>query len=587
MTIHRSGPTPAFFEYVCSYALVPSSPASPHLPSLVAPGQRVDWVEIPSFQRGISWDIEKVKELLDSKSVLLGNAILSQDKVSPGQFPHLPPSQTDYLVLVDGLQRLAVGTSLLWSLHDAVLAPTPHRPMDAPHFSALAARAYPLSTYYLHNDGELTKHRRQAVRDQYVTLRKAIKDHCDEELQSGNAARLATAVVPLFLTRQVALDIYFNFNRTELLSTFIGINTVRVDLGPVDLLRANILEHATIAGWAQADLESIENQFTETFTVDEKPKQDFMPFVNAALKAMDDGKGARLFPSWGPTLKKSDVDAFLNFVDDFEASLAKNAYLKEIKLCGKLPVSIIFAYYYVDLLHGRKVNPAFFLGGTSEDADLHTFLIACYRLLLDGSIGRTSLELEQIVDGSLTINLSDLADRLSTKFVGRSLTGNLDQQWLETHLSRVDKRRAPRIFNAMLLPLRSHLGSAFHPMRFGRAALDFHVDHLIPEALLKMQAPGGLEGQTLRNFAPLPTNQNRAAKATGCYVKLSSGGIYDHYVNAGTTHAVHPYCRWLLTSTGSPYATVLDTQANLEKNSAPDVGSLRISKIANELLVRI
>lgn len=587
MTIHRSGPTPPFFDYICNYALIPTNPASPHLGTLMGPGQRIDWVDIPSFQRGISWDIEKVKELLDSKSVLLGNAILSQHAVQGGQFPHLSPSDTQYLVLVDGLQRLAVGTSLLWALHSEVLVPTPIRPADAVHFTALAARAYPLSAYYLHNDLEFSSHRRQAVRDQYITLRKSIKDYCEQELASGRAARLASTIVPLFLTRQLALDIYFNFNRIELLSTFIGINTVRVDLGPVDLLRASILEQATIAGWAQSDLEAIENQFTETFTFDEKPKQDFMPFVNAALKAIDNGHGTRLFPSWGPTLQKADVDTFLDFVDEFESSIANNAFLKEIKLCGKLPVSIVFAYYYLDVLHGSKAKPSFFIKGTAEDAALHAFLVTCYRLLLDGSVGRTSGELEGLVDGSLVNTLSGLANDLSLKFVGRGVAATLDHQWLETHVNQIDKKRAPRIFNALLLPVKTSLGAAFSPITFGRAAMGFHVDHLIPEALLQLQAPGGLEGQTLRNFAPLPTNQNRVAKATNCSSKLSVGGIYDQYVNTSTTHQIHPYSRWLLTTTGVPNGAVLDNQANLEKNSTPDVGTQRITEIVTGLLPRI
>jgi hypothetical protein len=558
---------------------------SPHLQALAGPAGQIKWVEIPSFQRGISWDIEKVKDLLQSSSILLGNAILSQFNVAGGQFPNLPGNQNHYLVLVDGLQRLAVGTAILTTLHNDVLGAQPRRPADAAHFTALAARVAPLSAYYLHNDSEFANHPRQAVRDQYIVLRKAISDYCSEELVQGRAGQLATAVVPLFLTRQVALDIYFNFERRELLGTFIGINTVRVDLGPVDLLRASILERATVANWTQAELEIVENEFTDTLTEAENPKQNFMPFVNAALKAINDGFGSRLFASWDIGLKKQDVDEFLTFIDDFETAALSNTYLAEIQLCGKLPVSMAFAYYYLDYLHGSKTKPPFFSGAPAADAELHAYLIACYRLLIDGSIGRTGDSLGRLIDGSTVVSLSALADTLSVNFVGRSIATSLDPQWLETHLASVDQKKAPRIFNAMMLPLRATRGAAFAPLTFGRRARDFHVDHLIPESLLSLQMPGGLEGETLRNFAPLPTNQNRVAKATSCSAKLGAGGIYAIYC-AGHTHKVHPYSKWL-TANVPRAVTTLDNQAHLEKNSNPDIGSQRIAHIASELLARI
>jgi hypothetical protein len=550
----------------------------------MAPGQQLNWVDIPSFQRGISWDIENVKELLQSTSILLGNAILSQFNRDPVQFPKLPANQSVYLVLVDGLQRLAVGTALLSSLHKEVICSTPNRPGDQIHFAPLSAHVNALSAYYLHNDAEFAGHPRQAVRDQYITLKQSISDYCLQELDCGRGRDLAQVVVPLFVTRQVALDIYFNFSRLELLSTFIGINTVRVDLGPVDLLRANILDRATDAKWPQADLESIENDLTDALTEDQKPKQDFIPFVNAALKAINSGKGARLFPSWSTGLLKKDVDDFIDFITDFEAAKLTNSYLAEIVLCGKLPASIAFGHYYIDFLHGSKTKPPFFAGGSGADADLHALLICCYRLVIDGTVGRTTDALEGLISGASALSLRALADSMSVKYLGRTVAGSVDPQWLETNLNRIDQKRAPRVFNAMMLPPKTSLGSAFAPLTFGRKAAMFHIDHLIPESLLKLKLPGGIDGQSLRNFAPLPTNQNRSAKATSCSTKLSSGGIYDRYIS-GATHAVHGYCQWLVAnSLAPPYGAALDSQQNLERNSSPDVGTMRIQKIAADLL---
>lgn len=586
MTIQRSGPTPSFYEYICNYILVPNTnPPSPQVQQLMGPGQQLSWIDIPRFQRGISWDAENVKELFQSNSILLGNVILAQFSRNAGQFPHLPNTQQNYLILIDGLQRLAVGTAILSLLHHEVLAPSPNRSGDSQYFTALSARVAPFSAFYLHNDTEFQTHPRQAIREQYSTLRRSLDDYFHDEFQGGNSATLAQQVLGTFLARQVALDIYFNFQRIELLNTFIGINTVRVDLGPTDLLRAYILERATSANWSETDIEDVENNFTEVFTSDQRPKQYLLPFVNAALKTLD-RFGSRLLPSWNTGLTKVDVDNLLEFITTFEQSLPTNSFLKELEACGKLPISIVLAYYYIDCLHTSNQRPSFFSGGTNEDSDLHSFLIASYRLLLDGSIGRTGDYLERIIDGRLPITLQQLADTMSIDFLRTSLSSPPDPQWLETSLNRVDQKKAPRVFNAMLLPDRNNLGSAFAPLSFSRAVRDFHIDHLIPESLLNSMAPGGPEGQTLRNFAPLPSNQNRVAKATSCSSKLGQNGIYQAYLS-GTTHPLHPYCQWLLNQHATVYMADLDAQIKLERNQQPDIGTQRIQYIRDQLLPRL
>ena len=591
MPIQRSGPTPPFFEYVCSYALLPlSAPPSPQILALVTPGQVLSWIEIPSFQRGISWDIQKIEELLQSRSVLLGNVILSQDHVLAGQFPYLPSTQPHVLVLVDGLQRLAVGTAVLRLLHDRVLSAQPTRPADAVHFAALSARVNALSAFYFHNDIEFRNHPRRAIADQYGALRAAVDAFLEEEFNAGRSSVIASQLSTLYLAKQVALDIYFNFNRVDLLGTFIGINTVRVDLGPVDLLRSHILEKATAARWSTALSEATENDFTESLTDEQKPKQAFLPFVNASLRVIwsHGAGGQRLLPSWNNGLSSQEVSDFLDFVDRFEASIPGNTYLAEIAECGSLPVSIVFAYYYMRYAHTKAPFPSFFTGGSLENGELHAFLLACYRLILNGSIGRITPYLDRIVDGSSLLTLDELADQISADFIGKSLVADVDIAWLELELSSVDQRRAPRIFNALLLPSRHHRGATFQPLKFGRKASWFQVDHLIPDILVSPTGRGSQEAQTLRNFAPLPTNQNRVAKATNCSTKLSDNGIYSTYISAGgVTHSVHPYVVWLVTHASLVVPAQLDDQALLEKNSIPDLGSQRISKIASELLTRL
>src|SRR5688500_2485000 len=124
MAIQRSGPTPQFIEYVIDYALVPRRGAPPpQMQTLVS--HNFEWIDIPSYQRGIAWKLQEVQDLLSSNSILLGNVILGQFPTAPGQFPHLPTGVRTYALLVDGLQRFSVGTILLSALYPKVLSGAP------------------------------------------------------------------------------------------------------------------------------------------------------------------------------------------------------------------------------------------------------------------------------------------------------------------------------------------------------------------------------------------------------------------------------------------------------------------------------
>jgi hypothetical protein len=119
----------------------------------------------------------------------------------------------------------------------------------------------------------------------------------------------------------VAVDIYFNFSGpVEIMNTFLGINTVRVDLGPVDLFRAMIIEKGASAGWSAVDIDEVENDFTAVFTTSNKPDSSLLPFVNVVLKTLREA-GSRVFPSWQGTLLRDEVDAFLDFVQVFKSQL--------------------------------------------------------------------------------------------------------------------------------------------------------------------------------------------------------------------------------------------------------------------------
>lgn len=587
MQISRSGPTPAFYDYVTSKALLPTSSVVGHQ-SITSLGVH-EWVEIPRYQRGISWEVDNVVEFLDSSSVLLGNVILAQFPKGVNQ--NLPPNVNVYLVLVDGLQRFAVGTMLLALLHELVLSNNALFNSSRAHlFTNLIARVFPLSSVYLHNDLELRNHARSAIANQYMGLRTPLENYIKDQLMGDDTSvKLANIIETTFLSRQIAMDIYFNFSsQLSIMSTFLGINTVRVDLGPVDLLRAQIIEKGASSGWSSVSIDEVENDFTDVFTSNEKPDPSLLPFVNVVLRTLRKN-GRRVFPSWDGDLKQKEVDDFLDFVQSFKNPSVSNGYYQEIRECGHVPLAILLSYYYTQFVQ-TKQKPAFLSVSdiSHEDVEMQQFLIACYRVLLEGKIGRTRTYAEDILDGYSEWSLSEVSDRMSNQFINKSIAEPLDRQWLTAVVNRLDKNRSKRIFNAMLLSEKS-LGfgvQPYTPLVFGRATANFNVDHLIPQSqLTNFQVD---EGETLRNFAPLPSGYNRTAKSTPCSSKLDEGGIYENYITAAT-HPIHPYCEWLtkIHAKGIQTLSDLDRPEFLEPNRNPDIGTQRIDKIVDVLIDRI
>jgi hypothetical protein len=547
----------------------------------------LNWLEIPNYQRGISWGVEEVVEFLESDSVLLGNVILGH--FSRGsRFPHLPSGISDYNVLVDGLQRFTVGTGLLALLYPLVLAPTPSRLAEAAFFAPLKSLVQSRAAAFQHNDTQLLNHQRRAIRDQYASLRDSLRDYIEERFNRGEAQPLAKVVNATMLQKQIAVDVYFNFaDSVKLMNTFLGLNTVRVDLGPVDLLRAFIVEKATSSGWRPETVEEMENDFTQVFTQNDSPDAELLPFVSVVLGCLrSDAESIHVFPSWVSTLTENDVDSFLEFVTAFKSSQGGNGYFEEIRQCGSIPFAMLLSYYYRQTLQGGSL-PSFLSGGNSEDGDLHRLLVACYRAYFDRQIGRTRDFADKCLRGNFA-TLGDVANSMSMQVLGLTVDQVVDDAWLMTALGRIDKNRARRVFNAMLLPDKSAgFGvTNFQPIPFGRRAREYQVDHLIPDSMLEEDEPGYSEGQTLRNFAPLTQNQNRVAKATSCSSKLATGGIYDNYL-AIQGSAAHPYCRWLTLHHAPRHGAGLDDQSLLEPNRNPDIGTERLEKIKSDLLARL
>lgn len=584
MSISRTGACPIFLDYVTKKALVPR--ASNPTPEFLRLTQfSFDWIEIPSYQRGLVWNADKFEELLSSRSVFLGNAVLGAFRVPPGRegFERLPTGASEFQVLIDGLQRFSIGTALLSLLHGLVLADNPQRADDAPHFAALRANSINLAPVYQHNDRELRDHARRAVSDSYRDFRGLLSEWLLGELDSGHGAFVAERLQRFFLQRQIAPDTYHGFaSHSEIATTFIGLNTVRVQLHLVDWLRSIIIDQGSLAGWAAADTESLENLYTEVFTrdPDSSPETELEPFVAIVKEALDDGsaRAEAVFPSWNSGLAIEDVRQFLEFVlEVFDEET--NPIFRELRACGAIPFAACVCHYYRRFrITGQR--PSFLTGGDSENDELRAFLRANYRVLLDGRIGRTREFAERLLHEDVSLN--EIADQISRRFLGHDLSQNVDRAWLVATLKKTDQNRAARVFNACLLPAQP--GEVFEPMFFGKRAKTYQIDHLIAKSALEKNQPGEPEGKLLMNFAPIRRTANNSQSNLTCLAKLGPGGSYPG--ECDNDPDVHPFVRWLVDDQAR-HQSYLDDQAYLLPNANPAIGDERIGWIADRLIGRL
>ena len=580
--IVRQGHCPLFLEYITKSVLLPrAGTPTPEFRRLTQYLMR--WVEIPSYQRGLVWDDEKFIELLDSNSLFLGNAIFGQFPIPNRNAPfnELPNSVRDYEILVDGLQRLSIGTALLNVLHTLVFCEPPLEAAAAPHFAALKMNAVPFAPIYQHNDYELQHHPRKAVKDSYVAFRTILGNWASDELRN-NAAVVAPKILRLFLIRQVAPDSYTGFSTPyEVASTFIGLNTVRVQLSIVDWLRSLIVERGSNSGWTPAEVESVENRFTEIFAgpngID--PERELMPFAAIVRDALGNGNSlapAQVFPSWGNSLSRIEVETFLDFVENvFDSYL--NPYFREIRATGAIPFAGCLCYYYRQYV-GSGTMPSFVTGGNSEDGELHDYLRANYRALFDGRIGRTRGYAEKLLHNS-NYSLQDTGNEISRDFFGYDLSTPVDRDRVIAALKKADQKRAQRVFNACLLP--GTRGGTFTPQQYGKGGNRYQIDHLIPDSALVANQPGDPEAQSLLNFAPITRPANNSQSNLACSQKLNAGGSYAN--ECRTDPHVHPYVRWLVANQGS-FGSQLDIQALLQPASTPPIAQQRIEWIADLLI---
>lgn len=584
MKITRTGDCPPFLDYVTKMALIPrASQPSPQFVDLTRFNFR--WIDIPSYQRGLVWDDDLFEELLESKSVFLGNAILGSFAVPADRstFGWLPQDVATYEILIDGLQRFSLGTALMALLYPLVLADMPLRAADAPLFSTLKTHGANLAPIFQHNDHELQEHSRQAVKESYRVFRVTLQRWLEQEFRANRAQAIADQLQRLFLIRQIAPDTYHGFvTPYEVTNTFIGLNTIREQLNIIDWLRSIIIDKGSASHWTAAEIEATENRYTEVFTRDGKAAEnDLIPFASIVKDFLEAGgsKAATVFPTWNTGLTVAEVETFLTFVEQmFDHD--QNVFYREIRRCGALPLAgCIGSFYRAFLQTGTR--PSFLNGGVIEDADLLAFLRACYRVVFDRHIARTKPFIERLL--SENTDLPTIAEQMSMHFLGRALSTPVDQNWLVAALRQADKQRARQVFNACLLPTHGS-GTAFSPHGYGKKAGHYQIDHMIPETALEINMPGEPEGQLLMNFAPIRRTANNSQSNLMCSQKLAAGGSYS--VECANDPNVHPYLHWLVQNQAN-FGNQLDRQRLLQPNSAPPIGDERIAWLSSQLVLRL
>jgi hypothetical protein len=587
MSIRRTGECPIFLEYVTKQALLPQC-GEPSEDFRSVSKYNFRWIDIPPYQRGLVWDEEPLENLLDSRSRFLGNAILGSFEIPTDnpRFTWVPNGVRNYEILVDGLQRFSLGTAILALLHPRVIASDPHHPDLQPLFSALRTNCANWAPVYLHNDRELQNHDRYCVSSSYREFRRMLERWIGREFNENRTADLAGRLNHLFLERQIAPDTYYGFaSPYDVSATFIGLNTVRVQLSNVDWLRSLIVDQGSRSGWSPGDIELIENRFTEVFTKDGKgPQTDLLPFVAIVKDALEDREedsSARVFAGWSKQqLTVDEVEAFLGFVERVSLN-ETNPYLEEIRACGAIPFAGVLCNYYRAYLAGDG-DPSFITGGTSESHELREYLRANYRALFNGRIGRTRGHAKRLLlrDDSLEV----VAEAISQDFLACSLASSVDPDWLKSALRQSDKKRAARVFNACLLAERSAEAHDFPIQEYGLKSTEYQIDHLYPESAIMIHKDGEAEVNRLMNFAPIRRTANIAQSNLSCALKLAPGGMLS--VELQNDENAHPYLDWLVKTQGR-HGGFLDQQARLMPNQPPGIADERIEWLTSRLITRL
>lgn len=528
-------------------------------------------LRVPNFQRGIEWDYATLEECIFSTSPTLGIAVL-------GRANNIPTVE----FIIDGLQRFAAFTYLLhyidhilfdratsnnpnpWNIHQQLLT--------SPSLSIIQNVAAPyvgIRGRIKYNHIALRLLQRQAVSQTYISFCDRTTPKIDALLnpqhQNFELSRSEEFLNALanFVEKPVFTQELSNFaNLSELLATFRGINTIRVELTAADICRSIIVDGLIGAQAIPQDVLEVDNNFNDTLLRRTgRIRKGYSPLIKVLENAWTGDKNTRnkaIFPSLftDPLISaniKNQFDEFIGWIQQFKNLRNTNNYLDFIAMIGDNPyVATMLFYFHV---HQAKNK----LDKSPPDEELHQIAVAYFRRLLDGGVGDT-LPLTKQVGANKIQDFSDFLQRINPQRAG-ALTSKPNTTWLETALNGIGGMATAKIiFNACFLP-RIHgknlqaYGSIFNPITFTRGANNWQVDHLIPQnSFTQPLSPGDAYKETLRNFCPVMGSDNAAYGAGPCAQKLNltvNYGTYRTDPHKMPDGQVHPFIDKLLDKQGT------------------------------------
>lgn len=287
-------------------SLNPNHPLSPFASSL--PRNRRE-LKIPSFQRGIEWDFDLLQRCIESKSRTLGLTVIGA---------HL--GQPNYEFILDGLQRYSAFLSLFFHLKDVLFSPTPSTKL---HPQVIATQEF---TYLLqsmrhrvsllpiieYNYHAMAFHSRMLVAQSFrdwnaVQLEPNLErlvNHRNAEFDLDNSLKFFASLCDFVEKPVFAQEMSGFSNIGELIYTFNGLNTVRMELTQADICRSVLVDGLAGCGNPAATSNQIlqtEQQFNDTFlTPTGRIRKGFLPFVgslDANWKESNAGLPRRLVPA--------------------------------------------------------------------------------------------------------------------------------------------------------------------------------------------------------------------------------------------------------------------------------------------------
>lgn len=583
--------------------------ATPLLSNKYQASPLVSEIEIPVYQRSIQWEVQTLKDCIESASPLIGVAVTGSLTLAPQK-----------LVLLDGLQRFSAFTALFTHLDSLLFVPAAHgapnpwgtHPSLTPAILALQSACLSFvggRDVIACNDTLLATHRRTMLAGSYRAFRDALRPELDRlSLTAHPGFSLAESsefiqALARFVQRPIFLNGYTNFQSfSDLVAAFIGINTIRVELSTADVCRSHLVTLAYSGGATSAQLDSCESKFDDTILrTDGRIKPRWAPLIKAIEYDWLGTQPSGLVPSLSATPRvganiESELTELCDWLDNYRSF--SDAYSQFIADIGDNPYVATALYSF----HHRRASSTLASGNTLSAGALHLIAVAYLRRLLDGSVGDT-LYITKRVASTRISKLRQLLDLINPASAG-SITAPVPRAWLVNSLDRCRSEATAKIvFAACLLPKIRPAGSrgvggTFYRMNFYKGQNNWTLDHVVPANVFNAIPPpqGAAYKDSLRNLLPILGSDNSAYQRTDPKIKLSDPSYYGTYCGSpndprkrfgGTGH---PYIDAVVAKQASYPALVVNDPSSLV-NASPQVGGCvgqeRLYILADILLDRL